>query len=214
MAATKKEIAKSIKTLLVMLQSIRNQQVTITLRNDTLVRGTILKVDDCMNIELQNATIEKDPFYCTNPRVTLKSDLVQVNSSEEADEDGEDITESIHESDSDSEVVYADNILNVVGKNIEDQEAEDLLEDSLDATAAAAAAATNDGGDLHEDNKSSSTHDYLIVKGSRIRHIDLPTDCDLVASTKCEIQRIRDRRKQWTKRDIVARTTPQSYGAT
>lgn len=52
----------------------------------------------------------------------------------------------------------------------------------------------------------SVVYDCYIVKGTRIRHIDLPIGCDLLDSAKCEIERIRNRGKQWNKRDAVRAT--------
>ena len=66
LAAKKRDTAKSVKTLLVTLQSMRGRDVVFTLRNDSVVRGTIIRVDADMNVELQNATVEPDPFYDTN----------------------------------------------------------------------------------------------------------------------------------------------------
>lgn len=133
MSMTKKQIAKSVKTLIVLLQSMRDQQVVITLRNDTIVRGTIIRVDDCMNIELENATFEEDLFYKTGG---------------EKDKDGR-------------------------------------------LAASSTAGLSESGGD------------YFVIKGSRIRHIALDSESDLLACAKMEIEQIRARNRPWSKRDIV-----------
>lgn len=125
LASTKKDIAKSIKTLLVVLQSMRGQQVVITLRNDLSVTGTIDKVDSNMNVNLSDVMVEPDPFYVT---------------------------------------------------------------------------ATAGGG---ENATKVVKSDFLLVKGSRIRHIEVPDNFDLIEEAKREITRIRNRTKQWTKRDII-----------
>jgi small nuclear ribonucleoprotein (snRNP)-like protein len=121
---TKKDIAKSIKTLLVLLQSMRGQQVVLTLRNDSIVRGTVVKVDSNMNINMSDVTIEPDPFYIVEDRCE-DVDSVNVKS------------------------------------------------------------------------------DYMVVKGTRIRHIEVPRDFNLIEEGKREINRVRNRRKQWTKNDII-----------
>jgi small nuclear ribonucleoprotein (snRNP)-like protein len=125
LASTRKDIAKSIKTLLVVLQSMRGQQVVITLRNDSNVTGTIVKVDSNMNIELSDVLIEPDLFYSTTD-----------------------------------------------------------LSDNTNQDAGVA-------------------QPYLLVKGTRIRHIEVPDKFDLIKEAKQEITRIKNRTKQWTKDDIV-----------
>lgn len=152
-----------------MLQSIRNQQVIVTLRNDTLVKGTILDVDANMNIELKDAMLEPDLFYCTK--------LAKVHIQQQAP------SKIIDDCESDMDNL-ADGATSCPFIKIEEKE-EPVASDS-------------DGNE-----QISRSFDYFVVKGTRIRHIDLPTDCDLVASAKSEIERIRSRRKQWTKRDIV-----------
>lgn len=183
MTTTRKEIAKSVKTLLIMLQSLRDQQVTITLRNDTIVKGTIFRVDADMNVELANASVEMDPFYCTNPVGPQTSD-------------------------GDRESTGTDNDASAAESRPPGGSSEMAIDDDLemDEQAAAGASGQFDSDENDEDepeDTSSALYDYFIVKGSRIRHIDLPADRDLVAGTKREIERIRSRRKQWTKRDIV-----------
>lgn len=210
MASTKKEVAKSIKTLIVMLQSLRDQQVTITLRNDTLVRGTILKVDACMNIELKDAVVEIDNFYCTQ---TTSSEQ-EPNKSGSSDKDPQkgdhirtekgDVILDI----TDGQKIISniqDNVCpskqkqqpvpsgNLIDNNIQEEEVNDVREQGANALT----------------HQCATVYNYFIVKGTRIRHIDLPTDCDLVDSTKVEIERIRSRRKQWSKRDIVRPTVVQ-----
>lgn len=123
LAVTRKDIAKSIKTLLVVLQSMRGQQVVINLRNDLVVTGTVIKVDSNMNVNLSDVVVEPDPFYITT--------------------------------------------------------------------------------DDCDDTSRSVKTDFLIVKGSKIRHIEVPDNFDLIEEAKREINRIRNRRRQWTKRDIV-----------
>lgn len=172
--ATKKDVAKSIKTLIVMLQSMKNQQVSITLRNDSVVRGTIVKVDSNMNVELMNVIIEPDPFYCTA----------------EGPSDGPSnlIPDKIKYS---TDTVINNNMIaqrkdtNHVDPSILNQEEEDH---------------DVDDGEMIDANDSLA---YLIVKGSRIRHIDVPENFDVMANTKQEIERMRGRTKQWTKQDIV-----------
>lgn len=173
MVRTKKEIAKSVKSLIVMLQSIRDQQVTVTLRNDTIVRGIIIDVDSNMNIELKNAIVEPDMFYCTS----------STPGEEEEDEEEQQ---------------------NVVVSSNDDQECRLNVDETTDAVVDDC---EENGGLIGENDagveQNSGKLDYFVVKGTRIRHIDLPADTDLVASAKGEIERIRNRRKQWTKRDIV-----------
>lgn len=271
MFLTKKDIAKSVKTLLVMLQSLKDQQVSITLRNDTVVTGKIVEVDGDMNIELANATVEQDLFYCIEPieKNTKKAKLNQqqqqqqptttattgpeqtrmatTNQEQERCTSGDEkdvfITEERDQTCDSSErrLVAADSHvggnssrqtnLSETSTNIHISDGGSAILANVGAVAVdddRAAPSTADqqpkGGAMEEgdevgnnksrhigeeDNLSSATnvYDYFIVKGSRVRHIDLPTDCDMIASTKCEIERIRGRRKQWTKRDIVQ---PQS----
>jgi len=40
------------------------------------------------------------------------------------------------------------------------------------------------------ETRNSQMYYFFIMKGLRIKHIDLPTDLDLIASTKYEIERI------------------------
>lgn len=40
-----------------------NQQVRITLRNDSVVEGTMVKEDSDKTVELRDVIIELDPFY-------------------------------------------------------------------------------------------------------------------------------------------------------
>lgn len=182
MGRTKKEIAKSVKTLLVMLQSIRDQQVTIVLRNDTLVRGTILNVDANMNIELKDAMLEPDLFYCTK----FAKAHIQQQQHQYQQQLQQPLCMDIEADDEN------DNCLSDMDKQAETACPLIKIEEKGEANSKA-----------NENEQISNNFDYFVVKGTRIRHIDLPTDCDLVASAKCEIERIRNRRKQWTKRDIV-----------
>ena len=145
--STAKDIAKSVKSLLILLQSMRGQRVVITLRNDSLVTGTIIRVDADMNIELEDATMEPDPFYITT---NVQTDTIVETPTPE---------------------------------RLQDDEPHD--EDD--------AVSEPDGGQYR----------YLVIKGSRVRHLDVPEDCDLVQAAKHEIERIRNRHKQWSKRDIV-----------
>lgn len=165
LASTRKDIAKSIKTLLVMLQTLKDQQVTITLRNDSIVCGTVIKVDAEMNIELKNAHIEPDQFYCTQP-----ADSKQVQTHTAYDESNVSIDK--------------------------ETESEEMVTEQSESEE------DDEQGD--ENDSTGKLFDYLLVKGSRIRHIDMPVaDCDLLANTKQEIERIRNRHKQWTKHDII-----------
>lgn len=190
MASTsRKAIAKSVKTLLVLLQSLRDQQVTITLRNDTIVKGTIIRVDSSMNIELSNATVEADPFYCTEPK-PKESEILQAQPAEttiEVDVNDDDF--NVNNTGDHGHAVYS-----IIG-NRRANENDLSLQDGDDVG--------DESSDSDNDQSISKPCDYFIVKGSRIRHIDLPTDNDLLAGTKSEIERIRNRRKQWSKGDIV-----------
>lgn len=187
MVRTKKEIAKSVKTLLVMLQSIKDQQVTITLRNDTIVRGTILDVDANMNIELKDAMLEPDLFYCTRlAKVQMKQQQGQKHDQQLEQQQPQQEQPPSMTIDDDCEP-DTDNLANEpTCPLIEIEEKEEPVEGNSDGN-----------------EQVARSFDYFVVKGTRIRHIDLPPDYDLVASAKCEIERIRSRRKQWTKRDIV-----------
>lgn len=166
--SSNKEIAKSVKTLLVMLQSLKDQQVTITLRNDTIVKGTILSVDSCMNIELQNAIVEIDNFYTTTTINEQAPDTSEVPTDDAMD----------------CRLPMCDSELgSFIGTSKYADSPQELLT-SINATA-------------------NRQHEYFLVKGSRIRHIDIQTDNDLIAGTKKEIERIKNRGKQWNKHDIV-----------
>lgn len=187
---TKKEIAKSIKTLIVMLQSLREQQVTVTLRNDTIVRGIIIKVDACMNIELKDATVEVDKFYC------IESQSLDTKSQDDIYEKGDEHLLDIenHTNQTRASVDMAGDS-SCCGSGEEDIYGTHSDEDNDDA-------ATDYDDDTHQQT-ATTCNKYFLVKGSRIRHIDLPNDSDLVAGAKYEIQRLRNRSKQWNKRDIV-----------
>lgn len=190
MASTKREVAKSIKTLIVMLQSLKDQQVTITLRNDILVKGTIIKVDACMNIELKDAVVEVDKFYCT------MQTSEQINKLCLSDEDGQ--KEDHNNGKDDCLEVRVNNDTQDDGSP---RERVPILVDNNDEEEE-----VNDGQGVSTTHQCATVYNYLVVKGTRIRHIDLPSDRDLVDSTKSEIERIRSRRKQWSKRDIVPST--------
>lgn len=262
MRVSKREIAKSVKTLIVLLQSLKKQQVTITLRNDTTVRGTIVKVDDCMNIELENAIVEDDLFYKTDKKQTLNLNNVNNNDCKELEqqqqendymnidvecdsninngelEQEDDGDMSINSDDQDTidrqkqelmagnscsgwrrinnsleenlNIEHDDQDNNVVGDKAGDDYYDDEQQCSSDSDDDVC---TNDsiGGENNEGDYSDSSnggmHDYFLVKGSRVRHIDLPSDCDLVACAKSEIERIRHRNRPWSKKDIVQTTT-------
>lgn len=162
MIANKRDVAKCLKTLNVMLQSLKDQQVTITLRNDSIVRGTITSVDADMNIELRDATLAPDHFYLTDtpqePRKLTDNEEVAASGDLSAAAIGEEVEGDTCDSDS---------------------SCEDLV------------------------NDDETIYSYFVVKGSRVRHIDLPSDLDLASATRSEITRVRNRRKHWTKRDIV-----------
>lgn len=177
MATTRKEIAKSIKTLIVMLQSMRGKEVAVTLRNDSIVRGTIAKVDHDMNIELLNATVEQDLFYVTPDSLRRRSQSSSQPSSKRISR--EDVGD------------------NFVGASDEDDGAASSsgpqqanLIDDQQRSSSSSSSPTNSGNVMY---------DFFLVKGSRIRHIDLPADdgCDLLDCTRNEIERLRNRRKQW-----------------
>lgn len=267
MVLTKRDIAKSIKTLIVMLQSLRDQQVRITLRNDTLVTGKISQVDGDMNIELTDATVEQDLFYHIQPndvRKKAKLDVSTTSSMEhlldtqvttnEQDQDrqtfaqpkeGVNCKANLSErkdpncdnrAHRDAPPPTADDLVDKsrllqtsvdkdttttasTGANRQPAPMADVAADHSTAPAVQQSKRKNEqqqeegegqasAADAALDDLPSTTtnvYDYFIVKGSRVRHIDLPADCDMIASTKCEIERIRARRKQWTKRDIVRR---------
>ena len=172
LTTTRKDVAKSVKTLLVMLQSMRQRQVTITMRNDTIVRGTIIKVDASMNIELQDATIEPDPFYCT-------SDLIDATTA-------------------------ATTTTTTTTTTTADDEARDSSGDELDEQPDQIHHDQDDpSDDERRGEQQRETCPYFVVKGSRVRHIDIPEGLDLMASTRLEIERIRNRRKPWTKRSAL-----------
>lgn len=157
---------------------MKDQQVIITLRNDSIVSGTISSVDSNMNIELRNATIRPDPFYDTT-EIALPHD----------DDDHEhetDINQSIN-----SIASHTTEKVDV-SLNLDQDLDQSMNEDSADDE-------DNDNGN----DTLEETLEYFVVKGSRVRHIDIPDDFDLIGRAKQEIERIRNRRKQWTKRDIV-----------
>lgn len=162
-AATRKEVAKSIKTLLVMLQSMRDQQIAITLRNDSIVYGTIKNVDSNMNVTLIDAVIELDPFYFTTP----------VRSSETSPE------------------------------NVDEE-----LDEQPDFRASPERPDIESSDDSEQDSTPGNKKPipFFILKGSRIRHIDLPNYLDPIAEAKQEIERMRHRTRAWTKTDIVRKT--------
>lgn len=202
--STKKETAKSVKTLLVMLQSMRGQQVTITLRNDSVVRGTIIKVDANMNIELENATMEQDLFYQIETGQQSGEDDNHSERSMSVDEEMDnksteyELLVDTNESDKINNIDQAskEDFNTEQGANRRDQ----CLDNNTD---------TEDENENEDDNDRRHGKDleYFLVKGTRVRHIDIPADYDLLAGGKSEIERIRDRSKQWTKRDIVRPTT-------
>lgn len=206
LASTRKDTAKSVKTLLVLLQSMRNQQVTITLRNDTIVRGTILKVDANMNIELKDATVESDLFYSTTPVAAVDSD----QQSDSKNNDGL-IEEQEFKVNSDiqggTRANFAPNNSNndtteeMTTKIDQDNDNDGRLDGSEEEED------DDDDDEGEEEQQTNRLHDYFLVKGSRVRHIDVPTDYDLLASGRSEIERIRNRCKQWTKRDIVRKAS-------
>lgn len=57
---------------------------------------------------------------------------------------------------------------------------------------------------LSEQQEIKEHYDYYFVKGPKIRQIELPENCDDLEHIKDEINRIRNRRLQWTKKDVVA----------
>lgn len=229
--AAKKDIAKSVKTLLVMLQSIRDKRVAITLRNDTLVTGTVVKVGADMKIELKDATVEVDRFYCTDENtlnlVNAHSDLKKSEPLQHKDNDS-DLEDCIGPDDMDIE-------------QSDDNSNNDAFEKgAIDTNPRAKNGAVNNGTcheqddyNIHHDDdcdkqvrhdqavgstsglqdpygkgtkgdeSTSTLHEYFVVMGSRVRHIDLPADCDLLSATKSEIKRIRDRTRRWSKKDII-----------
>lgn len=169
MLPSRRDVAKTVKSLNVLLQSLRDQQVVVTLRNDSIVKGTIISVDGDMNMELRDASLCQDPFYVTNtsgdPPV-----IASTAPSRDSQEAG-------------GETTRAGN--------------KDQASDSESSTNS-----DSDGDD--NDDDETELYSYFIVKGSRVRHIDLPAELDLVNSARSELERIRNRRKQWSKRDIVS----------
>lgn len=180
MLSSRKDTAKSVKTLIVMLQSLRDQQVIVVLRNDNIVRGTLIKVDASMNLELKNASVEPDPFYETNSAENQR---------------GEDIIPSIDENNLDSLANIQSYREVVCDKDQTDQS----CDKDIDERSYSDEGMSEQGDGIDE----QSVYDYFVVKGSRIRYIQLPDDNDLMELTKLEIERIRNKRKQWTKRDII-----------
>lgn len=147
------ETAKSIKTLLVALQSMRTKRVRINLRNDTFVEGTLIRVDGCMNVELVDAVEFQDTFYITPAKNNTKEQMIDESKSD------------------------------IKTKNDVDKK-EDI---------------SKDGSDEYEDHDL----DTIIIKGTKIRYIEVLEDVDIIDSTKKEISRIRSRYRPWTKKDIV-----------
>lgn len=176
LARQRKDVAKSIKTLLVMLQSMRDQQVTITLRNDHIVTGTIISVDSNMNIQLKNALVGPDPFYqtaqSTRPEETKKP----------VPDDPQQTQTNTHEVDKEMLTLSEDS-----REGYHDDETKPVSSESDD----------------DDDPQDEKAFDFFVVKGTRVRQVDIPEDFDVLAGTKQEIERIRNRRRQWSKRDIV-----------
>lgn len=198
---TKKDIAKSVKTLLVLLQSMRGRTVRITLRNDTLVTGTIIAVDSDMKIELKNATVEVDKFYHIDRSTLNLLNLRRELSESTVPEPGQNSKALRHYSDLGTEQSADNNVNNdsCMRGTVQATDSGDHFTDGEHNDPAVQAA--------DQDHDSSATlHEYLVVMGSRVRHIDLPTDCDPLSSTRLEIQRIKTRARQWTKKDIVTDT--------
>lgn len=217
---TKKEIAKSVKSLIVMLQSLTGQQVTITLRNDTIVRGTILKVDPSMSIELGNASVEEDLFYRTIPVKHVASTTESNTSPSQTKEDQDKLRSDNQTNCSEDQdfpatrnIDMATNLsvtLERCNKTDEDELTQDdecrkfrradVHGDSIDH---------DDDVVIYDDNSNDTEEapapdmNYYLVKGSRIRYIQLPSHLDMIASAREEIERLRNRRKRWTKKDIV-----------
>lgn len=207
--STKKEIAKSLKTLIVMLQSLRDQQVSIVLRNDTVVTGTIVRVDASMNVELKNAKLESDPFYQTQPTKQNKSatdNEPQTSSSTDHDDTKKqthNLSTSIHASRIDQSHLGGhrdDGYTECHSRKLltHDNDEDDPSCDNEESDCSESRHISK--GDEHLD---LSKQHYFVVKGSRIRYIDLPSDHNLIESAKAEIERIRNKRKQWNKRDII-----------
>lgn len=197
MVLTKRDIAKSVKTLLVMLQSLRNQQVTITLRNDSIVQGTVVEIDGDMNIELARATVKEDLFYCIQPNGNTTPARINPNKKARL-EPQESTSMSPATLTKTDETQAADCGAN---KQVVEEDKDNIDYDDDDNEEEEDDREEKEGEDLS--NTISHVYDHFIVKGSRVRHIDLPADCDMIASAKSEIERIRARRKQWTKRDII-----------
>lgn len=219
--AAKKDIAKSVKTLLVMLQSMRDQRVRITLRNDTLVTGTIIKVDADMKIELRDAMVQLDKFYCTDKDTLNLLDVRQHLCKSKQAADPRQTSEDFHgDNHHRSDISDMGTQQSADGNINNDSHSQGVIEAGTRATnsgdsyalgqhnRSAIGMEIDDDNDKHveddQDHESTATlHEYFVVMGSRVRHIDLPTDCDPLSATKREIQRIRDRTRQWTKKDIV-----------
>lgn len=168
-----------------MLQSMKDQHVTITLRNDTIVSGTITSVDSDMNIELRDASLAPDPFYNTTKTAVLE-DINDIKSSPKAtryDNDTRNSDDLPHSTNSDAKQC--------------------LSQDSSSAIDCPVDCSDSSSDESTDQTESEQLLSYFLVKGSRIRHIDIPADIDLLAKTKEEIERIRNRRRQWNKRDII-----------
>lgn len=194
-ASSKKEVAKSVKTLLILLQSMRNQEITITLRNDYIVQGTLLKIDDNMNIELENATVEPDPFYNTS------SFIDDNRQSSDEDEIVTDEPRMLDDDDDDSSNTKTRNRIQNDTTILPNQQADKQNHNDEDDGAGDYERAEDDEADIVITARRD--HKYLLVKGSRVRHVDVPADCDLLGGAKRELDRVRNKYKQWTKRDII-----------
>lgn len=244
LTTSKKDIAKSVKTLLVLLQSMRGQDVVITLRNDNIVKGTILKVDANMNIELKNATVEPDPFYNTSDQVTtIREEDREVKIEEQITLVRHHLPGGIESADPLTTLAAAAATrqrLSDTTNNDTPASVRDFIDRSSVQTMTSNGARQLDGGQLqgqfhapaatvnrveplscelnddeHRDidddqprergilTSSRRKSDYLLVKGSRVRHVDVPADYDLVGGAKRELELVRNRRKQWSKRDII-----------
>lgn len=248
---TKKEIAKSVKSLIVMLQSLRDEQVTITLRNDSIVKGTIINVDAAMNIELKDTIIEPDLFYVTDrspppstikkiPKQSSPNRSTMSNNTYRNQPSSANITNFNKDQDTDSTLVVSSHemkseLLKVNSEkedNIEstkifstedvpicvDQEEYFSSQESQETEQEDRFYSEQDEFDQSESNDDSSIDqtvnqyiNYHLVKGSRIRFIELPNNIDLLTSTRSEIERLRNRRKQWTKRDIIPQANTSSF---
>lgn len=206
-AMSKKDVAKSVKTLIVMLQSLRDQQVTIVLRNDSIVRGTVIKVDASMNVELRDATVDLDPFYQTDPVGQGLINSCSIDSLVDTVDIG------LASGDIDSPIDNVSGHLSGLSNKHGNLESESELrldsdEEDVSSDIGDDYSINNQGSSLQGDKPiGKRIFDYFVVKGTRIRYIDLPNDRDMVASTKAEIERIRDRSKQWSKHDIIRPTT-------